>query len=72
VRLGPEHGDAGWPRLWPWYALGAALAFVIASAFIPSPASDPADRRRWHNAVHRFTWGSGIEAIRFKTRSWIP
>jgi hypothetical protein len=72
VQLRPEHEDIGWPRRWPWYVLGAALAFVIASAFVPAPASDPAYRRRWHNSVHRFTWGSGLEAIRVRPKPRIP
>ncbi|HEV3165714.1 MAG TPA: YfhO family protein [Isosphaeraceae bacterium] len=61
--LGPEHGDAGWPRRWPWAALGVAVAIVVLSLFELGPRGLQV-QRRWYGSVHPFTWGAKIEAIK--------
>lgn len=63
ARLGPEHGDSGWPGRWPAWGLAAIVALIAVSAVQVTPAG-PRLHRRWTGSVHRFTWGAGIEAIR--------
>jgi Bacterial membrane protein YfhO len=63
VVLGEDHGDAGWPRRWPLWALALALAIVVGSAVELGPNGLQV-HHRWNGSWHRFTWGAGIEAIR--------
>jgi hypothetical protein len=62
--LGPEHGDSGWPDLWPlWFA--AISVFVVgASAIAWIPGQGVAAHPRWSGSWHRFTWGAKLEAMR--------
>ncbi|QEH36790.1 Bacterial membrane protein YfhO [Aquisphaera giovannonii] len=61
---GQEHAIVrGLPRA-RGMALACAFAIVLLSAFTISEGLRPAVHGRWRNAFHRFTWGSGIEAMK--------
>ncbi|HEX8200770.1 MAG TPA: YfhO family protein, partial [Isosphaeraceae bacterium] len=63
MQLGPEHGDAGWPRRWPAWGLAAVAVLIAASAVQVTPGGLRL-HRRWAGSFHRFTWGAGLEAMR--------
>jgi hypothetical protein len=62
--LGPTHGDAGWPRGWPWFEAALFLGIVAASAMSFDSRGQPRVHRRWAESVHQFTWGAGLKAMR--------
>jgi hypothetical protein len=76
VPLDPDHDVMSWPsrwRTWWFSALGAiVLVSIPISIQATGPKGNPLKRRdgrpaytnRWKGTVHRFTWGSGIEAMR--------
>lgn len=57
-----EHVENHWPRQWPAWCLLAVTVLLLASALRNAPSGHP----RWIGAFHRFTWGSGIEAMHRK------
>ena len=61
--LGDGHGDAGWPRGWPWWGVGLMAAVVLGST-VRWDGSGLGLQTRWARSVHTFTWGSGLEAMR--------
>jgi hypothetical protein len=62
VSLGPNHGDARWPRPWPVWALAVALIIVAASAIRFGP-DGVGVHPRWSHSWHPFTWGASIKAM---------
>jgi len=63
IRLGPEHGEFGWPWGWPWWGLGLMAAVLIGST-VRVDGGGLGLQSRWAHSVHTFTWGSGLEAMR--------
>jgi hypothetical protein len=59
----PEHGDSGWRPGWPLAAIGALGLIVLLSAFSIGPGAGLTLHPRWARSSHRFTWGSGVEAM---------
>ena len=53
----------GPPHFRVWY-LAALLAIVLASIPALDPHGRPTTQDRWTKSLHRFTWASGIEAIK--------
>ncbi len=62
--VGPAHGDAGWPRGWPWWFAALFLAVIAASAVRIGPDWRVQPHPRWSSSIHRFNWNSGIESIK--------
>ncbi len=62
--LNPEHEPVNWPR---WLRLGGSLVVILIVAgswFGVDSRGNFAFQSRWQGSFHRFTWGSGIEAMR--------
>jgi hypothetical protein len=62
--LGSGHGPSGWSPAWPRWAVLAAVAIVAVSAVGWDPKSGITLHSRWQGSFHRFTWGSGLEAMK--------
>ena len=61
--LAGEHAQFdGPPRFRTWY-LAALVAIVLASIPGIGPDGRITTQNRWTKSFHRFTWGSGIEAM---------
>ncbi len=65
--LRPPHDVLSWPSRWPWLLIGSIGLIILLSAFQRGPDGIQVNDR-WTNALHTFTWGSGIDAIK-STRS---
>ena len=63
AQVDPSHVPLAWSRHWPWIFGAVLLAIVLGSAFQIGPGG-LAVHPRWEGAFHRFTWASGIEAIK--------
>ena len=65
---GVEDGGVASNRYWgdrgPLYLLGILVAITAISAIGFDARGRPRVHSRWDGGFHRFTWGSGIEAIR--------
>jgi hypothetical protein len=66
--LGPEHGDASWPRAWPRWWAALLIAVILTSTVAISPSGQLSIQERWRGSVHRFTWGAGIAAMKANRR----
>ena len=62
--LAPDHTVLSWPQRWRTWWFIALGGIVLVSAIDIGPAGRPTLHSRWKTSVHRFTWGSGIEAMR--------
>jgi hypothetical protein len=62
--LEAAHGVLSWPPRWRTCVLVAALVLVVVSAIGIGPNGRPHVQSRWRTGFHRFTWGSGKEAMR--------
>jgi len=62
--LRPPHDELGWPARWPVWGLMLAAAVVAASAVSADGRGRLGVHPRWNHALHPFTWGAGIEAMR--------
>jgi hypothetical protein len=62
--LGPEHGDAAWPRNWPRWWLAVLVLVLLGSTVRLGPGGPIGVQTRWRGSVHPFTWGAGIKAMR--------
>lgn len=60
---GSGHGEPALPRGWPWWQVGLMAVILAGSTFRPGPDGGLVPQRRWERSVHRFTWGSGLEAM---------
>ncbi len=62
-KLHPLTGVVPWSSRWPLWA--GLLAILIVGISVPSWGSREGFciQRRWERSIHRFTWGSGIEAM---------
>ncbi len=61
--LAPIHGNLDWPRRWPALGLALAVVVLVASIVTIRPDGGVGVQERWSIALHRFTWGAGLEAI---------
>jgi len=64
ARLAPEHTVLSWPQRWRTWWFIALFGIVLVSAIDIGPGGRPTLHSRWKESVHRFTWGSGFEAMR--------
>jgi hypothetical protein len=63
VELAPDHAKLSWPsrwRTWWFVSLGVIVLFSVVGI---GPGGRPVLQRRWTDSVHRFTWGSRLEAM---------
>jgi hypothetical protein len=63
-RLAPDHMELSWPPRWRVRLFQALLGVVLVSAIGIGPGGRIALNSRWRTGFHRFTWGSGTEAMR--------
>jgi hypothetical protein len=66
AELAPDHAVLSWPPRWRRWWFIALGAIVLVSAVDISPRGIPTLHSRWKGSFHRFTWGSGIEAMKPK------
>jgi hypothetical protein len=62
--LAPDHKVLAGPPQWRVRLFMALLAVILISAIGIGPSRGPVLNSRWRNSFHRFTWGSGTEAMR--------
>jgi len=63
----PAHAPLGWPVGWPAMGMLGVAALVVVSAVGLDRTGRPVRSARSAHAIHQFTWGAGIEAIRPRT-----
>jgi hypothetical protein len=60
---GPEHGELGWGRYWPWWEALWIVCVLVFSTVGWDSRRGLTTQSRWEGSWHTFTWGAKIEAI---------
>ena len=67
--LGESHRVLGWPARWPALVIVSIVFLIAVSAVSVHRDGSVGIQSRWRQSFHPFTWGAGIDAMRYQTKS---
>ena len=63
------HRALGWPAYWPTIALTIIAVLIAGSTVGFNREGNLGVQSRWQQSFHPFTWGAGIDAMRYQSKT---